>query len=91
MAKTWIIDIVFFGRPLLHALKVRGWWMGGLQDFSVSCSSLGTNLGFELGWTGLDIGLDWVGHWGFGESRVWGQGLTIRLHFGFKVSLLHKH
>ena len=69
MAKTWIIDIVFFGRPLLHALKVRGWWMGGLQDFSVSRSPLGTNLSFELGWTldwtGLDIGD--LGSQGFGD------------------------
>ena len=29
----------------------------GPCDFSVSPSPLGTNLGFELGWTGLD----WVG------------------------------
>ena len=53
----------------LHALKVRGWWMGGLQDFSISRSPLGTNLSFELGWTldwtGLDIGD--LGSQGFGD------------------------
>ena len=46
--------------------------MGGLQDFSVSRSPLGTNLSFELGWTldwtGLDIGD--LGSQGFGD-RAW--------------------
>ena len=38
---------------------------GGPQQFSVSPSPLGTNLGFELGWTGLDwVG---VGPRGFGD------------------------
>ena len=39
----------------------------------VSLSPLGTNLGFELGWTGLGLGLEWR----FGRLRVCGQGLTI--------------
>ena len=37
-----------------------------MLDFSFSPSPLGTNLGFELGWTGLGLGLDGLG-----------QGLTI--------------
>ena len=47
--------------------------MGGEwpHDFSVSPSSLGTNLVFELGWTSLGLGLGVFG------IRVWGQGLTI--------------
>ena len=34
---------------------------------------LWTNLGFELGWTGLGLGV-----WGVWGIRVWGQGLTIK-------------
>ena len=30
--------------------------VGGPHDFSVSPSPLGTNLGFELGWTGVGLG-----------------------------------
>ena len=43
-----------------------GWWVGGLQDFSVSPSSLWVNLGFKLGWTGLGSGLEGLGTNGFG-------------------------
>ena len=38
-----------------------GWWVGGLQDFSVSPSPLLGFLGFELGWTGLGLGLGGLG------------------------------
>ena len=41
---------------------------GGLQDFSVSPRPLGTNWGFELGKTGLGLGLGSLGpgldNWG---------------------------
>ena len=37
-----------------------------LQHFSVSPNPLGSNLGFELSWTVLGLGL-----WGLG-LRVWG-------------------
>ena len=40
---------------------------GGLQDFSVSCSPLGTNWNLEL--IGTSLGL---GQWGFGP-----KGLTF--------------
>ena len=39
---------------------------GGLQDFSVSPSPLWINLGFELGWIGLGLGLEGLGTNGFG-------------------------
>ena len=47
---------------------VKSYWVvmvvgvcgGGLQDFSVSPSPLGPNWVFDLGWTGLGLGL-----WGF--------------------------
>ena len=39
---------------------------GGLQDFSVSPSPLWINLGFELGWIGLALGLEGLGTNGFG-------------------------
>ena len=42
------------------------WWVGGLQDFSVSPSPLWVNLGFKLGWTGLGLGLEGLGTNGFG-------------------------
>ena len=40
--------------------------VGGLQDFSVSPSPLWVNLGFKLGWTGLELGLEGLGTNGFG-------------------------
>ena len=40
---------------------VGGWWVGGLQDFSVSPSPLVPNWVFELGWTGLGLGLEVLG------------------------------
>ena len=49
--------------PLLHAKKLC------LQNFSVSPSPLWVNLGFELGWTGLGLGIR--------GTRVWDKGLTI--------------
>ena len=45
-----------------------GWVVGGLQDFSVSPSPLWVNLGFELDWTGLGLGLGELGTRG---TRVW--------------------
>ena len=45
---------------------------GGLQDFSVSPSPLWANLGFELGWTELGLGLGGLGIKGIGD-----YGLTI--------------
>ena len=42
-----------------------GYMVGGLQDFSVSPSPLWVNLGFELGWTGLGLGL-----WGLGTNGL---------------------
>ena len=49
-------------------LKSYGWVVGGggLQDFSVSPSPLWVNLGFKLGWTGLELGLEGLGTNGFG-------------------------
>ena len=57
-------------------LKSYGWWVvgggggggGGLQDFIVSPSPLWVNLGFELSWTGLGLGLGGLGTRG---TRVW--------------------
>ena len=52
-------------------LTSYGWWVGGgggLQDFIVSPSPLWVNLGFELGWTGLGLGLGGLGTMG---TRVW--------------------
>ena len=45
-----------------------GWWGGGLHDFSLSHSHLGTYLGFELGWTGLGWGLGGMGNKGLGPG-----------------------
>ena len=54
---------------LASCLKVIGWVVGGgLKDFSVSPSPLWVNLGFELGWTGLGLGLVGLGTRG---TRVW--------------------
>ena len=67
--------------PLLHALKLGGGWPsrlyawpsrlygGGLQHFSVSPRPLETNGDFELGLTGLGLGL-----WGLGTKGL-GPGL----------------
>ena len=41
---------------------------GGLQDLSVSLSPLGTNLGFERGWTWLGTGLGGLGIKGLGPG-----------------------
>ena len=40
--------------------------MGGPHDFSVRPSPLGTNLGFELGCTGLGLSLGGIGTKGLG-------------------------
>ena len=53
------------GTPPLYC-KVRGGWPsqlygGGLQHFSVSPRPLGTNWDFELGLTGLGLGLGGLG------------------------------
>ena len=40
----------------------------GSHDFSVSPSPLVTNLGFELGWTGLGLGLGGLGTKGLGPG-----------------------
>ena len=49
---------------------LKSYWVvvvgGGLQDFSVSPSPLGTNLGFELGLTGLGSGLGALRNKGLG-------------------------
>ena len=42
---------------------------GGPHDFSVSPSPLVTNLGFELGWTGLGFGLLGLGTKGLGGTK----------------------
>ena len=42
-------------------LKSYGWVGGGIQDSSVSPSPLGTNWVFELGRTGLGLGVDGLG------------------------------
>ena len=41
---------------------------GGPHDFSVSPSPVGTNLGFELCWTGLGLGLRGIGTKGLGPG-----------------------
>ena len=43
---------------------------GGLQDFSVSPIPIWVNLGFEMDWTGLELGLG-----GLGTKVCWGLGL----------------
>ena len=54
---------------------------GGLQDFSVSPSPLRTNLGFELGLTGLGLGLRGL------RTKGLGPGLDdILLSFIYSVS-----
>ena len=50
-------------------LRLGGGGVGGLQDFSVSLSSLGTNSVFEFIGTWLGLGP--------GNLGIWGQGLTI--------------
>ena len=40
--------------------------VSGPHDFSVSHIPLGTNLGFELGWTWLRLGLGGLGNKGLG-------------------------
>ena len=42
---------------------------GGLQDFSVSPSPLLAQLGVELGWTGLGLGLGGLRGWGLGLDK----------------------
>ena len=55
-------------------------WLGGLQDFSVSPSPLGTNWVLELIGTWFGLGQGVLG------LSVWGRGLTIKrfdkLHLG---------
>ena len=45
-----------------------GWVGVGPHDFSVSPSPLRTNWGFELGWTGLGLGLGGFGAKGLGTG-----------------------
>ena len=53
--------------------------VGWVDDLSVSSSPLGTTFGFELGWTGLGLGLG-----GFGNKGL-GPGLDNTLfHFNFE-------
>ena len=52
--------------PSCLKVVVGGWWVGGLQDFSVSPSPLLGLLGLELGWTGLGLGLGGLGTQGLG-------------------------
>ena len=49
-----------------------GWLGGGPQDFSVrpSRSPLGTNLGYELGWTDFGLGLEGFGTKGLGPAKI---------------------
>ena len=64
----FLFSELFCGTPP-SCLKVRGWVVvGGLQDFSVSPSPLWVNLGLELGWTRLGLGL---GGFGTRGTRVW--------------------
>ena len=42
--------------------------VGGLEQFSVSPRPLGTNLGFELGWTWFGFGLGGSGNKGLGPG-----------------------
>ena len=44
----------------------QGWWP---HDFSVSPSPLATNLGFELDWTRLELGLGGLGKKGLGPGH----------------------
>ena len=49
---------------LLDAYELLVWlggWLSDPHDLSVIPSPLGTNLGFELGWTGLGLGLGGLG------------------------------
>ena len=63
----------FFVGPLFHALELGGEWPcrlygGGLQHFSVSPRPLWTNWDFELGLTGLGLGLGSLGTKGLGPG-----------------------
>ena len=53
-------------------VKSYWWWVGGLQDFSVSPSPLGPSGVLGAGWTGWGLGRGVLG------TRFWGQGLTTR-------------
>ena len=56
---------------------------GGPLDFSVRSSPLGTNLGFELGWTALGLGL------GVFVNKGLGPGLDNTLfHFNLEKGIL---
>ena len=72
-----ILIMVHQVRLMMFSLNMVDYW-GGMRDyphdFSVrfSPSPLGTNFGFELGWTGLGLCLE-------GLIRLWGQGLTISI------------
>ena len=60
--------------------------VGWVDDLSVSSSPLGTTFGFELGWTGLGLGLG-----GFGNKGL-GPGLDNTLfHFNFEKGVLGRH
>ena len=65
--------------PSPSCLKVNGLWVGDPQDFSVSPSPLGTNWVFELGWTGLGLGLEGLGTKGLvsGIDNNAGQGALL--------------
>ena len=60
-------------QPAIYMAQPARWptatAVGGLQHFSVSPSPLGPNWVFDLGWTGLGLGL-----WGFWD-KVLGTGL----------------
>ena len=68
----FLLFVLCCGTPpsWLKVIGGGGGWVGGLQDFSVSPSPLCPNGVFELGWTGLGLGLGVLG------TRFWGQGLT---------------
>ena len=63
-----VVDYSIFFH-LASCLKVGEWRaVCGLQDFSDSPSPLGPNLGFELGLTGLGLGLGGFGTKGLGPG-----------------------
>ena len=62
--------------------------VGGPNDFSVNPSPFGTNLDFELGWTGLGLGRGGLGTKGLGQGLFILSHCTSHCTGGFRVCLI---
>ena len=63
-------------------------WGDGPHDFSVSPFPLGTNLGFDLGSTGLGLGRGGLGTKGLGQGLFILSHCTSHCTGGFRVCLI---